>query len=179
MEGPYDKKKGRRQGDMILTSWAHMVDNPIRSFQFPTWDSNLGLGLHEWLDFCWDPATNLTQSFYFYFLWYNGIHKMEIIPKWYYAEELIFLSTQKLYHMTEKYWILWMPHAFFYVLQRKKIITRVLITSLKLAMWMCNFCQKKTHARKYSKSFICFNELQNQLLAPNFFNMHPFSYCYI
>ena len=33
---------------------------------------------------------------------------------------------------------------------------------------MRNFCQKKKKTRKHSKSFICFNELQNQLLAPNF-----------
>lgn len=55
---------------------------------------------------------------------------MEIILEWYYAKELIFLITQKLYHMTAKYWILWMPHAYIMFFKGKKVFTWVLITSL-------------------------------------------------
>lgn len=106
--------------------------------------------------------------------WYNGSHKIKIIPEYYYAKELIFLSTQKFYHTTEKYRILWRPHAFIMFFKGKKKYYSSFNHKhriIKLAMWMCNFCQKEKEkkTRKHSKSFICFNELQNQILAPNFF----------
>ena len=49
---------------------------------------------------------------------------MEIISEWYYAKELIFLSTQKLYHMTEEYWRAWMPHAFIMFFKGKKLLLK-------------------------------------------------------
>lgn len=50
MEDPYDRKK-RKQGAVILISWAHMEDNPVRLSQFPSGGPKPGRGLPELLNF--------------------------------------------------------------------------------------------------------------------------------
>lgn len=140
------ERRGGRRGAVILTSWAHMADDPVRSSQFPTGTLTLGLDyMSDWiflLGSCHWPDTIILFLFSH---WYNGSHKMEIIAEWYYAKELIFLSTQKLYHMTEKYWTSWMPHAFIMFFKGKNYYSNFnhKHSIIKLAMWMYNFCQKK------------------------------------
>lgn len=138
------RRKGR-QGAMILTPWARRPDDPIKVLNSPERNLTLGLGFTGDLIFTGILPLTWQKILLFSFSpWYNGSYKAEIIPQQYYAKKLICLSTQKSYYMTEKYWILWVPHAFIMFVKGKNYSSfNHKHKIIKLAMWLYNFCQKK------------------------------------
>lgn len=68
----------------------------------------------------------------------------------------------------------------YYFLQRKKIITQVLITNIESLNLQCGcvISAKKKQENIPSLSFALMS-FRTSYWHPIFFNMHPFAYCYI
>lgn len=164
MKGLYKRKK---EWGVRCYVWFWYLQPILHISNVPEADQTLGLNFPSFWLFV--GILSYAQTLWFSFSYWHNENYMVKIIQLYYGKELMFFKHREILQMwLRSAWYNGYHVHFLCSSKRKKHYPsfnhkhRI----IKLAMWIYNFCQKKW--RKHSKSFICFNEFQNQLLAPYF-----------